>query len=139
MIGSDEHFISKSRWEFGCRVWNGPFIGAGYGAYYADGGFAYAHRWVWERAYGSIPDGMVIDHICGNRACVNLSHLRAVTQRENLLAGDTVNARNAAKDECEHGHPFDETNTYMWRGKRHCRRCRADAAQRLRDRRKVLA
>lgn len=30
-----------------------------------------------------IPDGMVIDHICHNRSCVNPDHLRTVTVQEN--------------------------------------------------------
>ncbi len=25
---------------------------------------------------------------------------------------------------CRRGHPFDEDNTYWWRGKKHCRTCR---------------
>ena len=34
------------------------------------------HRYVWEQAYGKIPDGYEIDHICKNRACCNLEHLQ---------------------------------------------------------------
>lgn len=43
-----------------------------------------AHRVSYEIANGPIPHGMVIDHICHNRGCVNPDHLRVVTQKQNL-------------------------------------------------------
>ncbi len=43
------------------------------------------HRIVWEKAYGPIPDGMVIDHINGVRYDNRLENLRCITQRSNLL------------------------------------------------------
>ena len=30
-----------------------------------------------------IPDGMMVDHICHNKACVNLDHLRIATRKQN--------------------------------------------------------
>jgi hypothetical protein len=129
-------FAHLTRLDGDCLVWTGPIAGAGYGAFNFGGDFHYAHRWSWESVNGPIPDGMVIDHLCRRPSCVNPAHLRVVTQRENLLAGNTVNARNAAKDRCDRGHDFDEANTYWNRGRRHCRRCRADAAQRFREKHK---
>lgn len=35
---------------------------------------------------GKLTPGLVVDHVCRNRACVNPSHLREVTQRDNALA-----------------------------------------------------
>lgn len=35
-----------------------------------------AHRLAYMAKFGPIPDGIEIDHICGNRACVNRLHLR---------------------------------------------------------------
>ena len=32
---------------------------------------------------GPIPEGLVIDHLCHNHACVNPDHLRAVTHKQN--------------------------------------------------------
>ena len=85
---------------------------------------AMAHRIAYEKANGPIPAGMQIDHLCRNRACVNPSHLEAVTQRENLLRGTGTPAKNAAKTQCKHGHPFDATNTYVKpNGSRQCRAC----------------
>lgn len=42
-----------------------------------------AHRIAYEVAYGSIPDGMQVDHTCHVRLCVNPSHLRLATHSEN--------------------------------------------------------
>lgn len=44
----------------------------------------YAHRVSFELLVGPIPDGLDIDHRCHVRSCVNPSHLRPATRRENL-------------------------------------------------------
>ena len=42
-----------------------------------------AHRFSYELLVGPIPSGMVLDHICHNRACVNPAHLRLATRKQN--------------------------------------------------------
>lgn len=48
-----------------------------------DGRETTAHRVIWTMLHGSIPAGMVIDHINGIRADNRLSNLRCVTQQVN--------------------------------------------------------
>ena len=42
-------------------------------------GMTTAHRAAWVHANGQIPDGMTIDHMCKNRRCVNVKHLRVLS------------------------------------------------------------
>lgn len=42
------------------------------------------HRRAYEARYGQVPEGKVLDHLCGNRACCNPAHLEAVTQAVNV-------------------------------------------------------
>lgn len=66
-----------------CLTWTLTKDGNGYAVIYSNGDRLSAHRASWEQSHGLIPDGMVIDHICHNRACVNVDHLRLATRQEN--------------------------------------------------------
>ena len=43
------------------------------------------HRLAYLLEHGSIPDGAMIRHTCGKRACVNPLHLRPGTHKDNML------------------------------------------------------
>jgi hypothetical protein len=65
-----------------------------------------AHRAAWVHRNGQIPDGMVVDHTCHNRRCVNPSHLRLLSRGENArrqVAGDFP------LGQCRYGHPLSES------------------------------
>lgn len=82
------------------------------------------HRVIYELLVGDIPEGLQLDHLCRNRLCVNPNHLEPVTQKENLLRGDTIPAKNKAKTHCIRGHEFTEENTYRYgSNQRRCKTC----------------
>lgn len=74
---------ANSRQEGSCRVWTGFLTHDGYGLMKTRGVMRPAHAVAWELENGVIPPGMVIDHKCWNRACVNVEHLRLATLSEN--------------------------------------------------------
>lgn len=133
-IAFDKRFWLKV-WPRGdCWEWRGYVMPEGYGqAQDANGRITTAHRIAYELAKGSLPPGIVPDHLCRHRWCVRPSHLEAVTEQVNILRGVGPTAQHAQQTQCVNGHPFDSANTYYRKDRPGGRDCRA--CKRQRDRR----
>lgn len=129
------------RADTGCHEWKDAKDRKGYGRIFSNGRPVSAHRTVWEIENGAIPQGLVIDHLCRNRSCVNPHHMEVVTNRENVLRGEGHTAVNARKTHCNAGHELAPDNintvTFERRGERHCKQCAARWARAYRERRKA--
>lgn len=123
-----------------CWLWTGATRGGGYGVLQANCVTFTAHRLAYELLRGPIPDGLTLDHLCRNKACVNPAHLDPVALRENILRSDGVTAVNARKTHCVNGHLLAGDNLYRHpRGDRVCRACGRDRAREAYQRAKADA
>lgn len=139
-----ERFAEKiALTDSGCIEWI-AFVSNGYGRFFAgrtrlgENGVVSAHRWSYEYHRGPVPDGLELDHLCRNRACVNPDHLEPVTHSENTLRGMAPSALAAKKAHCPEGHPYSGDNLLVDNeGKRRCRSCtrqrNREAARRRRE------
>lgn len=118
----------------GCIEFAGGKNSDGYGIVWNGQRQVPAHRASYELLVGSIAEGLEIDHLCRNVACVNPGHLEPVTHLENVRRG----LRNL-KGVCSKGHAIEGDNLYLnvKSGQRVCKECRRtyDRKRRERERR----
>lgn len=93
-----------------CIRWTGAHDADGYGRVQVGSKWKGAHRVAWEKLHGEIPTGLVIDHLCRVRNCINVDHMEVVTSKENTLRGLNPPAVNARKKICIHGHKLEGIN-----------------------------
>jgi hypothetical protein len=98
----------------GCREWLKYKDPAGYGRVAYDGVARMAHRVAYELNIAPVKKGLVLDHLCRDRSCINPNHLEQVTQSENILRGDhpKLNAEKFKNQtHCKYGHSL-KNNRY---------------------------
>lgn len=67
-----------------CLIWTGQLSDSGYGLISNFNKRLRAHRVAWMLGNGPIPEGLLVDHKCHNRACVRIGHLRLATNKQNM-------------------------------------------------------
>lgn len=90
----ESRFDAKVAKSDTCWTWTAYVDKSGYGRFGIGRTVVYAHRWAYERHVGPIPAGMVIDHVCHVRHCVNPAHLHVVTPKQNIENLDGANRSN---------------------------------------------
>lgn len=125
--------------ETGCWNWTACITPAGYGQFW----FEYrrnnfAHRAAYILLVGPIPEGLVLDHLCRNRACCNPAHLEPVTQARNVNRGLAPTIVNRDLGICRNGHTVTPQNRYFRPNDGHveCADCRREAGRRQVERRR---
>jgi hypothetical protein len=107
---------------FGCVLASGRLDRDGYAFH----GKTRAHIHAWTSANGPVPEGMVLDHLCGRRNCKALHHLEPVSQSENLKRRSKTYRMRIKK--CPRGHDMAINAVQMLTG-RVCRQCNREARE----------
>jgi hypothetical protein len=97
-----------------CWPWQGNLDRDGYGKL----GKRLAHRVVYSVLVKVVPAGLVLDHLCRNRCCVNPLHLEPVTSLENTLRGIPY------RTHCPNGHEYTPATIRFRAGKLTSRVCK---------------
>ena len=122
-ITNEERFWAQVNKTATCWLWTEATNHDGYGLFYCYHRNILAHRFAYELLVSSVPEGLELDHLCHNPACINPVHLEPVTHLENVRRGHG-GQNMARKTRCPQGHPYDLFNTRINNaGSRECREC----------------
>lgn len=124
MSSIEERFLAKvSKQPSGCWLWTAFKNPSGYGMFRVQSNVRLAHRVSYELFNVPIPDGLVLDHLCRVRNCVNPDHLRVCSRAENNLAPGSLSTakKNSDATHCPRGHRLGASNSRS--DSRSCKAC----------------
>ena len=127
-----ERFMAKIDYVEHCWIWLGAVTNAGYGVFNFYEKTELVHRVSYKIHKGEIGEGLVIDHLCKQKLCVNPDHLEAVTQKVNWYRTDAPKKFiRELTNFCSRGHEYTPENTLRpsyYRG-RVCLICKKELAR----------
>lgn len=83
VITQEDALLNRITEQNGCWIWLGSKRN-GYGLIRSNGKNLSAHRFIYEREIGQIPEGRILLHSCDNPSCVNPAHLSVGTRSDNI-------------------------------------------------------
>ena len=86
----------------GHLLWIGG-LANGYPAVKHQGKTVYVKRLVWEEAHGPIPEGAVVISVCGERTCIESSHLALSTPGRYVSVRDALGRYSGELEGLERG------------------------------------
>ena len=110
--------ISRCNYDNWCFVWQWAKNDSWYGVQNICWKFRYVHRFIYDYLVG-IDEWMTVDHICHNKLCCELSHLRLLTPKENSKDGGLYAAKKTRKLICDKC--WESRIIISWRLR--CRKC----------------
>tara|TARA_R110002167_G_scaffold98639_1_gene259246 strand:- start:276 stop:725 length:450 start_codon:yes stop_codon:yes gene_type:complete len=116
-----DRFLAKVDKTDNCWNWTAFCDTWGYGQFRYGSRVIQAHRYSYLNFVGDLIEGLVVDHLCSNRKCVNPSHLEQVTQKQNVMR-----ARSKVTH-CPSGHEYDAIKSNGKSYARSCKTCHAKA------------
>lgn len=87
------------RTDGGCWEWKAPHGFDGYGLFTVGQRPRVAHRVAYTILRGPIPEGVLLDHRCHNKGCVNPAHLRFADHKSNAenRAGANLSSKSGVR------------------------------------------
>jgi len=113
-----------------CHLWLGR-VADGYGRYGRSPEVG-AHIMAWTLVNGPVPTGMVLDHLCRVRRCVNPLHLEPVTNAENVQRGLAPSQVSKRSGQCKYGHRLTQGKNQLV-----CRPCANAHNRRYKERKRL--
>lgn len=80
-VAHDVEFVDLG-YETPCKVWTRGTQGAGYGSRGLDGKNRLTHREAYEQENGPILAGYVLHHLCGQKRCLEPTHMVALSRAD---------------------------------------------------------